>query len=125
MFKVALSVGDYDNSDHYLIDYDLIICTAEKLDSLIRHHAPWLKFVSLVVIDEVHLMTDVSRGPTVEIIITVMKKLLPQVQLIALSATIGNPQELADWLGAELVMDTWRPVPLSKGVYLQGDVEFE
>jgi helicase len=125
LFKIALSIGDYDSSDKHLIDADLIICTAEKLDSLIRHHTPWLKFVSLVVIDEIHLMNDVSRGPTLEIIITVLKKLLPKVQIIGLSATIGNPYELAEWLNAELVMDTWRPVPLKKGVYLQGEIEFE
>lgn len=125
LFKIALSIGDYDSSDTQLIDADLIICTAEKLDSLIRHHTPWLKFVSLVVIDEIHLLNDVSRGPTLEIIITVMKKLLPKVQLLALSATIGNPKELAEWLDAELVIDNWRPVPLKKGVYLQGEVEFE
>lgn len=125
LFSIALSIGDYDSFDTHLIDADLIICTAEKLDSLIRHHTPWLKFVSLVVIDEIHLLNDVSRGPTLEIIITVMKKLLPKVQLLALSATIGNPKELAEWLDAELVIDNWRPVPLKKGVYLQGEVEFE
>ena len=125
LFNIALSIGDYDSSDTHLIDADLIICTAEKLDSLIRHHSPWLKFVRLVVVDEIQLLTDVSRGPTLEIIITVLKKVLPQVQLIGLSATIGNPKELADWLDAELVIDTWRPVPLHKGVYLQGEIEFE
>jgi len=125
LFKIALSIGDYDSSDTHLIDADLIICTAEKLDSLIRHHTPWLKFVSLVVIDEIHLLNDMSRGPTLEIIITVVKKLLPKVQLLALSATIGNPKELAEWLEAELIIDNWRPVPLKKGVYLQGEVEFE
>ncbi|MBW2985789.1 DEAD/DEAH box helicase [Candidatus Woesearchaeota archaeon] len=125
LFKIALSIGDYDRSETQLIDADLIICTAEKLDSLIRHHSPWLKFVSLVVVDEIHLMNDVSRGPTLEIIITVLKKVLPNIQIIGLSATIGNPGELAEWLNAELVLDTWRPVPLKKGVYLQGEVEFE
>ena len=125
MFKIALSIGDYDSSDKQLIDADLIICTAEKLDSMIRHHTPWLKFVSTVIVDEIHLMNDVSRGPTLEIIITVLKKLLPKVQIIGLSATIGNPYELAKWLNAELVIDTWRPVPLKKGVYLQGEIEFE
>lgn len=125
LFNIALSIGDYDSSDTHLIDADLIICTAEKLDSLIRHHSPWLKFVNLVVVDEIHLMNDVSRGPTLEIIITVVKKLLPKAQIIALSATIGNPYELAEWLNAELIIDTWRPVPLKKGVYLQGEVEFE
>ena len=125
LFKIALSIGDYDRSETQLIDADLIICTAEKLDSLIRHHSPWLKFVSLVVVDEIHLMNDVSRGPTLEIIITVLKKVLPNIQIIGLSATIGNPAELAEWLNAELVLDTWRPVPLKKGVYLQGEIEFE
>lgn len=125
LFNIALSIGDYDSSDTHLIDADLIICTAEKLDSLIRHHSPWLKFVSLVVVDEIHLMNDVSRGPTVEIIITVLKKLLPKIQIIGLSATIGNPYELSEWLNAELVLDNWRPVPLKKGVYLQGEIEFE
>lgn len=125
LFKVALSVGDFDSSDPHLMDYDLIICTAEKLDSLIRHNSPWLRFVSTVIVDEVHLLNDVSRGPTLEVLITLLKKILPQVQIIALSATIGNPQELAAWLGAELVQDNWRPVPLHKGVYFDGKIEFE
>jgi helicase len=125
LFRIALSVGDFDSSDPYLIDYDLIICTAEKLDSLIRHQAPWLRFVSVVVADEIHLLNDVSRGPTLEILLTVLKQILPQVQILGLSATIGNPQQLADWLGAGLVEDDWRPVPLHKGVYLQGKIEFE
>lgn len=125
LFKVALSVGDFDSSDPHLMDYDLILCTAEKLDSLIRHHAPWLRFVSVVIVDEVHLLNDVSRGPTLEILITLLKKILPQVQVIALSATIGNPQELAAWLGATLVKDDWRPVPLHKGVYYDGKIGFE
>ncbi|MBD3361961.1 DEAD/DEAH box helicase [Candidatus Woesearchaeota archaeon] len=124
LFKIALSVGDFDSSDSYLIDYDFIICTAEKLDSLIRHHAPWLKYVSTVIIDEIHLLNDVSRGPTLEILITVMKQILENVQIIGLSATIGNPLELATWLDAVLIQDDWRPVPLKKGVYHQGEIEF-
>jgi len=124
LFKVALSVGDLDGTDSYLIDYDLIICTAEKLDSLIRHHTPWMKYVSCVIVDEIHLLNDVSRGPTLEILITLLKQILPNVQLLGLSATIGNPGELSQWLNAELVIDKWRPVPLKKGVYLDGKVEF-
>jgi len=122
--KIALSIGDLDGSDPYLVEYDFIICTAEKLDSLIRHHSPWLSFVSLVVIDEIHLINDVKRGPTLEILITVMKQVLENVQIVGLSATIGNPDELADWLGATLVEDKWRPVPLKKGTFFGGEVEF-
>ena len=122
--KIALTSSDLDSSDSFLIEYDIIICTAEKLDSLIRHHSPWLANVSLVVIDEIHLLNDVERGPTLEILITIMKKLLKNVQLLGLSATIGNPNELATWLGANLVQDTWRPVPLKKGTLFADELEF-
>ncbi len=123
--KVALSIGDFDSADSYLIDYDLIIVTAEKLDSLIRHHAPWLSLISTIIIDEIHLLNDPERGPTLEILITILRQLLKKAQIIGLSATIGNPEELAEWLNAELVEDDWRPVKLHKGVYFDGKVEFE
>lgn len=125
LIRIALSIGNLDSADPYLADYDLVICTAEKLDSLIRHHTPWLQRVSTVVVDEVHLLNDPGRGPTLEILITVLRKLLKKVQIIALSATIGNPEELAEWLDAKLVIDDWRPVELKKGVYLDGEIEFE
>jgi helicase len=123
--RIALSIGDLDSSEPRLSDYDLIVCTAEKLDSLIRHSSPWVKYVSTVIVDEVHLLNDPGRGPTLEILITILKKMLKDVQIIALSATIGNPKELAEWLDAELVIDSWRPVKLHKGVYFEGKIEFE
>ncbi len=123
--KVAISIGDFDSSDSYLSDYDIIICTAEKLDSLIRHNAPWLKSIAVAVIDEIHLLNDAGRGPTLEILITLLRQLIPKCQIIGLSATIGNPEELAAWLGAELVIDTWRPVKLHQGVYREGTIRFK
>ncbi len=122
--KIALSIGDSDSSDSYLSEYDAIITTSEKLDSLIRHRIPWLAEVKVVVVDEVHLLNDASRGPTLEIILTILMQLLKKTQFIALSATIGNPKELAEWLNAELVEDDWRPVKLEKGVYFGGEIEF-
>lgn len=123
--NVALSIGDLDSADSYLETYDIIVCTAEKLDSLIRHHAPWLGRVATVVVDEVHLLNDPGRGPTLEILITMLRELIGDVQLVALSATIGNPEELAGWLDANLVIDNWRPVELKKGVYFEGEIEFK
>jgi helicase len=123
--RIAMSIGDFDSSDSYLLEYDFIITTSEKLDSLMRHQAPWLKYVKVVIIDEIHLLNDPGRGPTLEVIITLLKELLKNIQIIGLSATIGNPQDLADWLGATLVEDKWRPVKLHKGVYLNGEIEFK
>ncbi|MCB9362803.1 DEAD/DEAH box helicase [Candidatus Woesearchaeota archaeon] len=124
LFRTALSSGDLDKTDNYLAEYDLIVCTAEKLDSLMRHKCEWLQQVSLVVIDEIHLLNDQGRGPTLEIIIIMLRRLIKDIQILGLSATIGNPEELADWLGAVLVKDDWRPVELKKGVYFEGEVEF-
>jgi len=123
--KITMSIGDLDATDPYLEKYDLIICTAEKLDSLIRHKIHWLKDVKTVIVDEIHLMNDPGRGPTLEILITILRHLLKDVQLIGLSATIGNPEELSKWMGAKLVEDTWRPVELKKGILFDGKVEFE
>ena len=123
--RIALSIGDIDSADPYLVDYDLIITTSEKLDSLIRHHAPWLSLIKTVIIDEIHLMNDPGRGPTLEILITILRKLLKNVQIVALSATIGNPEELSEWLSANLIVDKWRPVKLHKGAYLKGEIDFK
>jgi len=125
LIKIAMSIGDIDKVDSYLIDYDLIITTSEKLDSLTRHHSPWLSLISTIIIDEIHLINDPGRGPTLEILITILKQILKKSQIIGLSATIGNPKELAEWLKANLVRDNWRPVKLHKGVYLDGEIEFE
>ena len=122
--KIALSIGDIDSTDPFLADYDLIVTTSEKLDSLIRHHAPWLSNIATVVVDEIHLLNDAERGPTLEILLTILKQLLKNAQFIGLSATIGNAQELAEWLNADLIVDEWRPVKLHKGIYYDGKVEF-
>lgn len=122
--KIALSMGDIDSKDPHLAEYDLIITVSEKLDSLMRHHTPWLSMIKTIIVDEIHLLNDVSRGPTLEILITLLKQLLKNVQIIGLSATIGNPEELALWLDADLVEDSWRPVKLHKGIYFDNKIEF-
>ncbi len=121
-FKTALSVGDYDSADPHLARYDAIFTTYEKLDSLIRHGAPWLKDVGVLVVDEIHEI-DSDRGPTLEVLLTrLLSSYSPQV--VALSATIPNASEIADWLGAEVVYSEWRPVTLKEGVYFAGEIVF-
>lgn len=122
--KIALSIGDMDSAQPFLADYDLVIATSEKMDSVLRHSAPWIESISTVVVDEIHLLNDAERGPTLEILLTILKQLLTNAQFIGLSATIGNAQELAEWLNADLVVDDWRPVELQKGIYLDGNIEF-
>lgn len=121
--KVTISISDIDSESGYLANYDLIILTTEKLDSLLRHKVSWLNDVKTVIIDEIHLLNDTNRGPTLEIILTLLQTIL-KPQIIGLSATIGNPQDLANWLNATLVIDTWRPVELKQGIYQENNTEF-
>ncbi|MEM2139345.1 MAG: DEAD/DEAH box helicase, partial [Candidatus Woesearchaeota archaeon] len=107
-----------------LDNYDLIVTVSEKLDSLIRHKANFINRLATIIIDEIHLLNDATRGPTLEVVITILKNLLKNAQFIGLSATIGNPNELADWLNANLVIDDWRPIELKKGIYFNGKIDY-
>ncbi|MEM2131045.1 MAG: DEAD/DEAH box helicase [Candidatus Woesearchaeota archaeon] len=122
--KVGLSIGDIDSADNFLDNYDLIVTVSEKLDSLIRHKANFINRLATIIIDEIHLLNDATRGPTLEVVITILKNLLKNAQFIGLSATIGNPNELADWLNANLVIDDWRPIELKKGIYFNGKIDY-
>ena len=123
--RVAVTSGDYDSSDIYLANYDVIISTNEKADSLLRHRSPWIADVSVVVADEIHLITEADRGPTLEVVLTRLLKLNPQIQIIALSATIKNATEIGEWLKGIPITTDWRPVPLREGVYCDGQIQFK
>ena len=101
---------------------NVLILTNEKMDSIIRHGAEWIDEIGLVIADEVHLIGDESRGPTLEMILTQLKLLESKPQIVGLSATITNSDELASWLDCKLVKNDWRPVPLSEGVCDAGEV---
>ncbi|MEE9174177.1 MAG: DEAD/DEAH box helicase, partial [Thermoplasmata archaeon] len=122
--RVALSMGDYDSDEPTLVSYDIIIATSEKADSLLRHRTHWLKQLSVVVADEIHLINDPGRGPTLEVTLAKLRQVNPRAQVIALSATIANSAELAGWLEARHVTSEWRPVPLMEGVFFDGGITF-
>ncbi|HSD05285.1 MAG TPA: DEAD/DEAH box helicase [Nitrosopumilaceae archaeon] len=123
--KVQISTGDFDIADKNIEKSDVIVLTNEKMDSLIRHGAEWIDDLSLVIADEVHLLGDQDRGPTLEIVLTKLKLLEQKPQILALSATVTNADEIASWIGCELVENNWRPVPLSEGVYDGGRVTMQ
>jgi helicase len=122
--KVGISVGDYDSADPTLEKLDVIVATSERADSLLRHRTNWLQRLSVVIADEVHLINDADRGPTLEVTLAKLRQVNPKAQVLALSATIKNSVELARWLEAEHITSEWRPVPLKQGVYFDGLVHF-
>ena len=117
--KVAISTGDSNSTDNKLDDADVIILTNETMDAMMTFQKSWIYEIGLVISDEIHLIGDSGRGPTLEMILTRLKTgyVGKKPQIVALSATISNSSLLAEWLDCKLVESEWRPVPLSEAVY--------
>ena len=120
--NIGISTGDYDSSGSELVDKDVIILTNEKMDSILRHDPNWIYDVGLFIIDEIHLLTERERGPTLEIILTKIKLMPQKPQIIGISATVSNSDEVAEWLTCEPIQSNWRPTELIEGVYNYGKV---
>ncbi len=120
---VGLSTGDYDSSSSELSAFDVLILTSEKLDSLLRHDRSWLQRAGLFVFDEIHLVADGSRGATLEMVLTKVKR--SEAKVLGLSATVANAKQLAEWLGASLIQSDYRPTPLLVGLCDGSKVHFE
>ena len=104
----------------------IIISTPEKWDSSSRKFSTTHKFVrdvSVIIIDEVHLLDSDGRGGVLEALITRMKRIRDnKVRIVALSATMPNVREVAQWIGATeertfAFDDSYRPVPLKADVF--------
>lgn len=121
--KIGLGIGDAPSEARQIDDCDILVCTSEKLDSLMRSKPEIMRRVSVVVADEFHLVNDSHRGPTMEINLTRIRHLLPEAQIITLSATVGNSQDLADWLDSVLIVSEWRPVSLEYSTLAELDLE--
>ena len=113
--KVGLAIGDRDGEISSIDNADIIVCTSEKLDSLIRTKSEFMDKIGILVVDEFHLINDFGRGPTLEIVLSRIRHKRQNVQIIALSATVGNSEKLSDWLDARLIKSNWRPVALEYG----------
>ncbi|MED5267996.1 MAG: DEAD/DEAH box helicase, partial [Candidatus Thermoplasmatota archaeon] len=113
--RASLALGDRGEEMGSLHDWDVLVCTSERLDSLIRTRPNFLDNVEAIVVDEFHLLDDPGRGPTLEIIIARIRHERPGCQIIALSATVGNSDSVSNWLKADLVKSEWRPVELQSG----------
>jgi len=122
---VGISTGDFDATGEELAGNDVVVATSEKVDSAIRNGASWVDELACVVVDEVHLLGAKRRGPTLEVTLATLRRRNPALQTVALSATVDNPDAIADWLDAALVESDWRPVGLRTGVAVGGGVAFD
>jgi ATP-dependent RNA helicase HelY len=120
--RVGLLTGDNSING----DAPVVVMTTEVLRNMIYAGSSALKGLRFVVLDEVHYLQDTYRGPVWEEVII---HLPPEVALVALSATVSNAEEVAEWLTTvrgptTLVLEEKRPVEL-RNLYLVGDRQSE
>ncbi|VEN52432.1 unnamed protein product [Callosobruchus maculatus] len=105
------------------------ICTIEKANSLINRLLEEEKVsdVGAILVDEIHMLGDPSRGYLLELLLTKLlyiskKNENIKLQIIGMSATLPNLDQLAKWLNAELYTTDFRPIPLYELVHVCGEI---
>ncbi|MEM3564776.1 MAG: DUF5814 domain-containing protein [Candidatus Jordarchaeaceae archaeon] len=119
MSKIDVGEEELVVVDEDVANADIISATYEALDYLLRsqrHHE--LGDVKTIIVDEIQMLADQERGPELDGIMIRLRKLYPESQMICLSATISNPEELAKSLNLKLVVSNNRPVPLERHLLL-------
>ena len=99
--------------------YDIALLTYEKFGALALAYPHILAQAGTIVVDEVQMIADQSRGANLEFILTLIRMRRREgiePQIIALSAVIGDTGGLETWLGGRLLRRIERPVPLREGV---------
>ncbi|WP_135854717.1 DEAD/DEAH box helicase [Halorussus salinus] len=133
-YSVYVVTGERDLNPRRAERADILVMTPEKTDSATRKHDSrryaFIRDVDCVVIDEVHLLDSEKRGSVLEVTVSRLRR-LTDPRIVALSATMPNVEDVADWLDAppETTFefgDEYRPVDLNSGVktYTHGDNSF-
>lgn len=120
--KEELSIGDED-----IKNADIIVGTYEGLDFMLRSgKAGELGELGTVVIDEIHMLDDEERGPRLNGLIKRLNSLFDNIQVLGLSATVKNPDEIAKEFKMKLVEYEKRPVPLERHlIFVNSEYEKE
>ena len=131
--KVAIKVGrnrvkakgELNLPDSDVSKADIVVATYEGIDYLLRNgNSSSLSNLGVVLIDEIHMIDDEDRGTRLNGLIKRLKHLYPKTQIIGLSATVKNPDFLADEFNMKLVEYSERPVPLERHlVYVRNEAQ--
>ena len=127
LFVVEIATGDHPDVDDDVRRgrFNLAVMTYEKLRGFLVQDPLFLERVATVVVDEVQMLADAERGAGLELLLTHLLRSKNPPQLIALSASLDDRNELPRWLRAVPIVSEQRPVPLREGVCaLSGEAVF-
>ena len=116
--SIVISDGDHSEHDHDIRmgNFGLAVIVYEKLAQLLVQSPGIFADCQLLVVDEIQLVGDQGRGPTLEVLLTHVLQQQESPQIIGLSATLDDLGGLEKWLKAEVIVHDGRPVPLWESV---------
>jgi helicase len=114
--RVVKLTGEEQTPTPELRRAHLWVATTEKFESVCRKTsvADLIADVGCIVVDEVHLVGDASRGPTLEGLLARLRLVAQQTRIVGLSGTVANLDLLCEWLHAERLESFFEPVPVLK-----------
>ena len=99
ILQLASDVLQEDLESNVVTKKSILILTPEKLDYILRQLPNLAKATGLIIYDEGHIFDDLSRGVKYELLLASLKrKFNTKVQVILVSAVIGNADEISAWL---------------------------
>jgi len=120
--SIALTSEVYE-SDPENIGERVIFTTYEKADAVLRRHYTWAKTSELIIIDEVHNISDKERGKAIENLIA--WAMSEGKRLLMMSATVPDLEKLASITDAEIIQTDQRPIPLYKAIKIGNTLIFD
>ncbi|MFE9043386.1 DEAD/DEAH box helicase [Streptomyces sp. NPDC007818] len=113
--RVVRLTGEAAVDTELMRSADVWVATTEKFEAICRAGSlrDALAEVGCLVVDEIHLLGDPTRGAVLEALLARVREDGAATRIVGLSATVANADEVADWLGARLVRTTWRPTRLT------------
>src|SRR3990172_8352262 len=104
-FKWHGDVGQNDKIEEFKNPSQLLLTTPESLEAIMLRKSGWNKFfadLEVIIIDEAHNFASGDRGSHLITLLERLEKAInKQPQRIAISATIGNPDDMLNWLAGQ------------------------
>jgi replicative superfamily II helicase len=124
--QTVIATRDHPDNDHVIESgrFDIAVMVYEKFNSLLLTNFDLISQVGTIVIDELQMLEDETRGSQLELALTKLLYSDHHPQLIGLSAVLGEATGLAEWLGCRLLMEKVRPVELRRGIASDGRFYF-
>ncbi len=126
--KCLIATGDHPENDRSFFngEFQLLVGIYEKFDLLLTTDLDALQNIGLVVIDELQMVAEPSRGPMLERLLTKIVAATFEPPILALSAVLDDDSanRLAKWLSAQVVQECSRPIDLIRGVAAGGSFRF-